>query len=117
MNAIDEFATHEGDVHPSEPIIVEVIPKLEQLSAQYLVRRREEIPVLMQLLAASDFDRIRALAHDLKGTGSAFGFADVTKLGAAMEISAKQADRTELTIHMEALREYLGRVTVRPIAE
>jgi histidine phosphotransfer protein HptB len=95
-----------------EPIVIEVEPKLEQLSNQYLIRRKDELPTLLQLLASSDFERIRALAHDLKGTGSAFGFSELTTLGAAIENSAKQADAAKLNEEMEALKDYLGRVKV-----
>jgi PAS domain S-box-containing protein len=117
MKAIEEFAIDKADTRRSEPIIIEVAPKLTELSTQYLDRRKEELPVLLELLASSDFKRLQALAHDLKGTGSAFGFSALSALGAALESSARQADAGKLKDEMEGLKEYLSRVTVASTAK
>jgi CheY-like chemotaxis protein/HPt (histidine-containing phosphotransfer) domain-containing protein len=117
MKAIEEFAVDKADTRRSEPIVIEVAPKLAQLSAQYLDRRKKELPVLLELLASSDFERLQALAHDIKGTGSAFGFSALTTLGAALENSAKRADTARLNDEMAALKEYLARVTVASTAK
>jgi CheY-like chemotaxis protein/HPt (histidine-containing phosphotransfer) domain-containing protein len=116
MRAIEEFAADKSDASRSEPIIIEVAPKLAQLSAQYLDRRRDEFPILLELLASSNFERLQVLAHDLKGTGSAFGFSALTTLGAALENSARQADPAKIRDEMEALDEYLRRATVTSMA-
>jgi PAS domain S-box-containing protein len=116
MGAIEEFAAGKADPRRSEPIIIEVAPKLAQLSAQYLDRRRKELPTLLELLASSNFERLQVLAHDLKGTGSAFGFSALTTLGAALENSARQANAAKIREEMDALEQYLGRVTVTSTA-
>src|SRR5437870_11547876 len=41
---------------------------LEDLVPEYLVNRRREAEHLLELLKQQDFQRIRFLAHDLKGT-------------------------------------------------
>ena len=45
------------------------------------------------LLAASDFKSLAVLGHNLKGSGVSYGFSDLTRIGAALEQSAKQTVR------------------------
>jgi|GEM_PF-2895482 len=44
---------------------------------------------MMELLAASDFERLLVLGHSLKGSGGSFGFPELTRFGAALERSAQ----------------------------
>jgi two-component system sensor histidine kinase/response regulator len=98
-----------------EPIRIEIPPGLEDIVPGYLASRRKEVPEMMALLAASDFARLAVLGHNLKGTGGGYGFPELTRLGAALEQSAKQADYGTLRTHMTELGNYLDRV--QPIAE
>jgi HPt (histidine-containing phosphotransfer) domain-containing protein len=61
-------------------------------------------------LANSDFERLSTLAHDLKGTGESFGFSDLTRLGAAIELSAVESDPEAVGKQLTELENYLKRV-------
>ena len=50
------------------------------LRAVYLYRRRAELGDLEQALKNRDFSAIRKAGHNLKGTGAAYGFAEITDL-------------------------------------
>jgi HPt (histidine-containing phosphotransfer) domain-containing protein len=65
---------------------------------------------MLELLAASDFERLAVLAHNLKGNGAAYGFSDLTRLGDALEQSAKQSDRAALSAQLSELKQYLDQV-------
>ena len=65
---------------------------------------------MLVLLAASDFGRLAQLSHDLKGTGRSYGFPELTRLGAALEQSAKQTDGAALRAQMTELGTYLDQV-------
>ena len=97
-----------------DPILVEMPEGLEELVPDYLSSRREEVPDLLRMLSLSDYDRIRVAAHNLKGTGSAYGFPPVTEIGAAMEGSAKEANADSLSGQIKSLAEYLERVRLCP---
>ncbi|HXM39604.1 MAG TPA: response regulator, partial [Bryobacteraceae bacterium] len=92
------------------PIRVQIPPGIEVIVPGYLAARRKELPEMMALLAASGFERLAFLAHDLKGTGGAYGFPDLTRMGAAMEHSAKQMDTGALRVQLTELSSYLGQV-------
>jgi PAS domain S-box-containing protein len=92
------------------PIMIETPPGLEQIVPGYLAARREELPGISALVAASDFTSLAALAHNLKGSGTSYGFPDLTRLGIALEESANQKDTVALSARLADLKDYLARV-------
>jgi signal transduction histidine kinase/HPt (histidine-containing phosphotransfer) domain-containing protein len=97
---------------PHDPIRVEMPSGLEDIIPSYLASRRKEVPEMLSLLAASEFARLAVLGHDLKGSGGGYGFPELTRLGAALEQSAKQTDCVGLRTSLTDLGSYLDRVQV-----
>ena len=100
-----------------QAIMIEAPLGLEKLAPGYLAARREELLGMSALLAASDFRSLAALAHNLKGSGTSYGFPDLTRLGIALEQSANQTDTVALNAQLADLKDYLARVElfeVRP---
>jgi HPt (histidine-containing phosphotransfer) domain-containing protein len=83
---------------------------LETIVPRYLAARRDEVPEMLALLAASDFDRLASLAHKIKGTGTSYGFLELTQMAARAELSAKKKDAETLTAELAEIQDYLGRV-------
>ena len=95
----------------SPPRIMVQPPKgLEALSPKYLAKRRVELPRLLELLEATEFDPIRVAGHNMKGTGSGYGFPPITVLGAAIESAAKTKDSQTLKVQFDELGLYLESV-------
>ena len=92
------------------PIRIEAPAGLEEVVPGYLAARRDEVGEMLELLAASDFERLAILGHNLKGNGAAYGFSDLSGIGAAMEQSAKDGDRGALGSQVAELKEYLEQV-------
>ncbi len=65
---------------------------------------------MFNLLAASDFSRVAVLSHQLKRTGEGYGFAEISRLGAALEQFAREKDSVALRSHMTELGDYLNKV-------
>jgi PAS domain S-box-containing protein len=93
-----------------QPIRIEMPAGLEEIVPGYLRARREELPEMTELLAASGFARLAVLAHNMKGTGSSYGFPEITRIGRALEQSAKQTDPEGLQTQLSELKDYLGQV-------
>jgi len=93
-----------------QSIGIEMPPGLEEIVPGYLAARREELPELMALLAASAFERLAVISHNIKGSGGSYGFPELTRMGAALEHSAKQMDPGSLSTQLTELKDYLGRV-------
>jgi DNA-binding NarL/FixJ family response regulator len=73
-------------------IIIQIPPDLADIVPGYLAARKKELPEMMERLAASDFERLRILGHNMKGSGTSYGFPELTQFGAELERFAKQSD-------------------------
>jgi signal transduction histidine kinase/DNA-binding response OmpR family regulator len=91
-------------------IRIEVPEGLEALGPAYLEARRGDVASASALLAGGDFDALRHMAHNMAGSGSSYGFARLTELGALLEQAARAGDKDAAARHLVNLRGYLGRV-------
>ena len=89
------------------PILIDIPKGLEKLAWRYINVRQKELPVFQRLLESAEFEEIRRLSHNLKGTGTSYGFPDITRLGAAIESASKQKDISDLSLQMLALSDYV----------
>jgi PAS domain S-box-containing protein len=115
LGAIGEYepmivSANGADANLGRAIVIEMPQGLEDFVPDYLTSRREALPQMMALLSASNFERLADMAHDMKGTGGAYGFAGLTRMGAELEESAKLMDAEALTSQLAELKEYLDRV-------
>ena len=93
-----------------ESIRIEMPPDTEEIVPGYLANRRKEIPEMRDCLAGFDFARLATLGHNLKGTGVGYGFPDLARLGAELELSAIQRDWGSLQAQVTEVDNYLDRV-------
>ena len=63
--------------------------------------------LLEQALVDGDAERLRALGHDIAGTGSTFGFEELTRLGHALNEAARAEDLETCAAIARAYREFL----------
>ena len=52
------------------------------------------------------------LGHQLKGSGTGYGFPEITRAGAAIEVAAMAADENEIRSQILVLASYLDRVEI-----
>lgn len=94
-------------------ILIDVPEDLpRELVAQFLDSCREDLLRLHSALDASDYDRARRLGHQMKGTGSPYGFPDVTLLGSAIEQASASGSAIELASQIQLLEAYLSLVEI-----
>ncbi len=72
---------------PSEPLD----PVFSSNLPRFLANRRADC-VVMRASLGVDFDRIAVLAHNMKGTGTSFGFPELSRLGGELEALARTRD-------------------------
>lgn len=80
---------------------------VQELVPSYLAARSQEVSRMTELLAASDFERLRVLSHSLKGSGGSFGFPQLSGFGAALERHARESDSTSFSEELNRLKSYL----------
>ncbi len=87
-------------------------PEMAELRIGYLARRQAELRDLEQALQQGDLAAIRKAGHNLKGTGAAYGFAEITHIGRSLEAAAKGGDAGAIEILLDEIDSYLA--IVRP---
>jgi CheY-like chemotaxis protein len=115
LTAIEKYARRRvpratEPVQPLQPISISIPRGFEGIAPNYVANCRKEVPEMLQLLTASDFKRLATLGHNMKGCGGAYGLPNITRLGAAVEDSAKQENAPALASHITELQNYLDRV-------
>jgi HPt (histidine-containing phosphotransfer) domain-containing protein len=94
-------------------ITIEIPTGLEEIVPAYLASCLEELQQMTESLAVSDFNRLVTLGHNLKGSGGSYGFPGLTRIGAALEDSAKRRDPVTISTQLSQLKDYLGRVELK----
>ncbi len=80
---------------------------MASLARRFLANRETDVSRLKELVAAAAWDEARIIGHNLKGTGRAFGFADISEIGAALEQAALGRDGARITDLAGDLASYL----------
>jgi HPt (histidine-containing phosphotransfer) domain-containing protein len=92
--------------------VVFVEGDLADLMPQFFANRALELARIRAALAGAEFSVVRRVAHGLKGVGGAYGFDEVSRLGAAIEMAAGAADASTIARLASELECYLANVNV-----
>ncbi|MEM7305068.1 MAG: ATP-binding protein [Planctomycetota bacterium] len=76
----------------------------------YVRARRADLARLLEASTANDLEAIRRLGHDLKGSGTSFGFPLVSDIGAAMETAARIGDHAGARSEIRRLERWLAQL-------
>jgi HPt (histidine-containing phosphotransfer) domain-containing protein len=85
---------------------------LEELVPNYLVNVRRHLSEILAAVNAKDCQIARRIGHQFKGSGEAYGFPEITRTGAAVELAAMSSDADEIRSQLLALAAYLDRVEI-----
>ena len=90
---------------------------LEHLVPGYLASVRHEMNEILEGLDSDDCEVVRRLGHQFKGSGAGYGFPEIARVGAAVELASKASNGDEVRSQILALGRYLDRVEVgEPVA-
>ena len=91
-------------------ILVRANPKLADRIPAYLQNCRQNGIAMLDALDRADFETVRYLGHQMRGSGGAYGFQDITDIGAALQQAAESADTDASRKWVGELSSYLDRV-------
>jgi HPt (histidine-containing phosphotransfer) domain-containing protein len=94
------------------PIIVRVDPDLADLVPGFLKNRRKDAAAIEVALQQADYETIRILGHDMKGSGGGYGFDGISEIGRLLEQAAKNRDTDAIQRQADDLRHYLNHLQV-----
>jgi signal transduction histidine kinase/HPt (histidine-containing phosphotransfer) domain-containing protein len=90
--------------------LVFVDPSLEDMIPRFLEKRRQDVPKMTEAVQVGDYETVRRLGHNLKGTGAGYGFNTLSELGTQIEEAAEAKDAATIRIKVEELTQYLSSV-------
>lgn len=92
--------------------VVYVDVEIEDLVPIFLRNQLEDVESIVEACEQSDYEKIRVLGHNMKGTGSAYGFDAISEIGASLEQSAKEGNSEKVRMLAEEVSVYLERIEV-----
>ena len=81
--------------------------ELEALVPKYLADCHARVADVLLAIGHGDFERVARHAHNLRGSGTSFGFPPITELGGRLEDAASVRDTAQLQREAAALQRYL----------
>jgi HPt (histidine-containing phosphotransfer) domain-containing protein len=97
----------------SDKIVIAVDAQIAALVPRFLANRAADVDRIRAALARSDYETVRSAAHGMKGAGGGYGFPEISRLGAAMEMGAEQRDAAAIASLVASLEAYLARIEIR----
>jgi CheY-like chemotaxis protein len=104
LRAIEEYT--------SERVNVRVDPLLADLVPSFLESRRNDAGAITASVERGDYENVRILGHNMKGSGGGYGFDRISEIGASLEDAAKREGADEIRAHCTQLVHYLDHVKV-----
>ena len=112
MSAVASSLQHAA-AQSTEDVVLLEDPDTAPLVPGFLQNRRDDVDAMRRFIEAGDFGRVQALGHRMKGTGKSYGFPEISRIGAGIELAAHQNDAVTLERLVNELAAYLERVKVR----
>jgi PAS domain S-box-containing protein len=103
LSAIEEHTTG----------VVRVDADLAELVPGFLENRRTDLDAIASALARVDYENVRILGHNMRGSGAGYGFNRITELGASLEQAAVRCESEEIRARAAELSRYLDGLHVK----
>jgi PAS domain S-box-containing protein len=88
-------------------VTVDIPPGLEEAAVRYIQKRKCELPQFTSLVEAGEFEQVRRLAHNIKGTGASYGFPDLTRVGREIESAAREQNPAAVSAGLLQLADFV----------
>ena len=86
---------------------------LAELVPGFLENRRSDLDAIASALARADYENVRILGHNMKGSGAGYGFNRITELGASLEQAAGRCESEQIRARAAELSRYLDGLHVK----
>ena len=113
LEGIAKHARARADAPATSKIEVVVDEDLAAIVPKFLDNIRRNPPAIAAALDRNDFDTVRSLGHNMKGTGTTFGFPQISEIGDELEQAAKKQDADSARSLNNKLSHFLDSVNVR----
>ncbi|MCK4806913.1 MAG: response regulator, partial [Candidatus Aegiribacteria sp.] len=113
---VDALKTENSD-KAEEPIKsgrikIKANPELIEMIPGYITHRYEDIKKLNTLLTKRQYRDIERCGHSMKGSGSSYGFDEISKIGAFIEKAGHSESIRRIEEGIEKLEQYLDNLEI-----
>jgi PAS domain S-box-containing protein len=98
---------HAIEEHTLGRVRVRVDSGLAELVPGFLENRRRDVEAIAAALAHADYENVRILGHNMKGSGAGYGLTRITEIGASLEQAAGRREPEEIRARAAELARYL----------
>jgi len=115
LQAIEGYAQKRSQpvATPAAENEVVVDEELSAILPRFLSNVRKNPAAIAAALARGDYDTVRSLGHNMKGTGTSFGLPQISALGERLERAAKEQSADSILAANTELAQFLERVEIR----
>ena len=99
-----------GPLSDGEDPLAGVPEDIRDLLPGYLQNRRRDLALCREHLQAGRFEPIRVAAHGMAGSGGAYGFDEITRIGRALHAAVRAASADGCARALDELEAFLRRV-------
>lgn len=96
----------------SHRIVVQVDAEIKEAIPFFLELRKKNIAEIMTALHEKDYDQVKRLGHNIKGSGGSYGFDEVSRIGLDLETAALEKNDNAMRNLTDELEDYLARVEI-----
>ena len=100
----------EEHLKASQPARLLAPEGIAKLVPAYLKNRRADLCSLGAALEKNDYNTIRIVGRQMKGSGAGYGFAPISAIGRSLEVAAQEGVGEGVLTQISALSEYLNHV-------
>ena len=113
LQAIEGHAQKRSELAPVAENEVVVDEELSAILPRFLSNVRKNPEAIAAALERGDYDTVRSLGHNMKGTGTSFGLPQISALGDRLERAAKEQSVDSILAANGELAQFLERVEIR----
>ena len=108
LAALEEHAATAS--REDEALLATIDPDLLDLVPGYIQNRFRDVALCREHLAHGRFEEIRVIAHGMAGSGGAYGFDEITRIGRSLQVAARGQDARTCAHSMDELEAYVRRI-------
>jgi len=114
VEAISRYAAKTTTCETVSPnrIQVHADQRLRTVIPGYLQNRRDDVRSILEALERIDYEQIRRLGHKMHGSGSGYGFPQITEIGEELEHAGQERNADAIRSGVAKLSAFLDQIEV-----
>lgn len=93
--------------------IVYINEEIKDIVPIFIENKYKDIEKVVKSLEINDYESIRRLGHNIKGTAGGYGFMKIMEIGVDIEKFALEKDSDKIISEIQKLKDFLDNLEIR----